>query len=112
MWTVNKHLSSQSSESKLPLPSVGIHHYSASELKYQPHTQARFIFSDSPVFRGNGTLCFLVSLINQNSMKKEKASFYGKQGFTPQFRCLGTLPSGGLSVECLKFLCALIIGIF
>lgn len=43
-------------------------------------------------------------------MKNEKTSFDGKQGFRYKFRRLGTLPSAGLCMERLKFLCTLVIG--
>lgn len=73
-WTGNMHLSSQHSVSKLP-PPCGVSPRQCVWAEVPTHTHAHFIFSDSPVLRGN---IVLVLWTNRNSMKKEKASFYGK----------------------------------
>ena len=66
-------------------------------------------FSNSPVFWGIKVLYF--DMTNQQKLyeNKRRPHLMGSS-FQSEFRRLGTLPSAGLHMECLKFLCLLIIG--
>ena len=77
--------------------------------KASPSTHTHF--SNSPVFWGNKVFYF--DITNQQKLyeNKQRPHLMGSR-VRSTFRRLGTLPSAGLHMECLKFLCIVIIGFF
>ena len=67
-------------------------------------------FSNSPVFSGEKVL--YSDITNQQKLYENKRRPHLMGSLRSKFRRLGTLPSAGLHVECLKFLCILIIWFF